>query len=543
MQSGSEFEQVIVSDTRLLERKVVIPKLRGATDILYKQWSPTSVDRSLIQFSCPTPTEHSEIDRQIQLLCPVRLSFSMEDVPATTYLLQPNLCNLRSYPVQKAMSQINLTLNNHTMRISMGSVLSAIEHFNTTPGLKNLEYSTSATYGTCQAQAFSDLPQGSRSGLAVYTDSISGIAPQSYPFTVVSQTTPVGPSAGTATAVIDFVSIESVFLSPLYWGKSEDNSHALSGIRTIDVSFLFQPNAGFRMFAIDKDDASFPLGSGAITVTEQYSFTASDHFSYPELEPKLLVQYLTPQNVLPRNYKSIHPYYQISDYSNLHNSAIGALASDVVKSSEITLTRMPTKLFVFARRPDTVFSSNPFHPDSFCAITNLNVYWNTRSCLSSCHQSQLYNISVANGLQMDYTSWSGMGINRSVAAPNFGVAGDASQYGGTGSVICIDPLDLGITADMSQNPEHQLNIQVNATVKNISADSFAPQLFVLALFDGVLTVVDGVVTSFLGLTDTKLNDPVAGKDETVSRRKAGYMGAQMISLKSLFRKNKDGKKI
>ena len=535
---SSELEQIIVSDSRLLERKVMVPKLRGASNILYKQWSPTNVSRSDITFSCPTPTEHSEIDRQVQLLCPVRLSFSMEDVPAGTYLLQPNLCNLRSYPVQKGMSQINLTLNNHTMKISMGSILSAIEHFNTTTGLKNLEYSTSATYGTCQSQAFSNLPQGSRSGLAVYTDSISGIAPQSFPFTVVSQTTAVGPLPGTATAVIDFVSIESIFLSPLYWGKSEDNSHAFAGVRTMDVSFNFQPNAGFRMFAIDKNDASFPLGSGAISVTEQYSFVAADAFSYPEKEPKLLVQYLTPQQVLSRNHKSIHPYFHIDDYSSLHNTAISALASDVVSSPEISLTRMPTKIFVFARKPDSTFATDPFNPDSFAAITNLNIYWNTRSCLSTCHQSQLYNISVANGLQMDYTSWSGMGINRSIAAPSFGLAGDTSQYGGTGTIICIDPLDLGITDDMSQNPEHQLAIQVNATVKNISGESFTPQLYVLALFDGVLTIVDGVVSSFLGLTDTKIKDPIAGKDETVSRRNVGYMGNHMISLKNLFRKKK-----
>lgn len=534
----SSYEKVIVTDSRLLQRRVLLPRLQGAADILYKQWNAAAVSNSGFQFTCPTPQSGLEIDRQIMLLTPVRLTLSMEDVPAGSYLLNPNLCNIRSYPIQKAASSIRLTLNNNTVSIAIGDILSALENFNTSPILKNLEYSTTATYGCGQSQKFNNLPEGSRSELSVYINSICGIAPQAFPFTIVSATTPVGPSAGTATAVVDFVSCENLFISPLYWGNADDNVQAFVGIETLNMDIEFQNNSGFRMIAIDNADLTIPLGSGAITVSTQFHFQNSDNFTYADKTPKLLMQYIRPQIQLPKGTKSAYSYYQVDQFKSTHTAAIAAAAQDVIVSKEITLPRLPSKIFVFARKPSSVFLENPFTPDCFMGIENLSIIWNTRNCLSSAHKTQLYQISVKNGVQMDYTSWSGLGINNAQsAALGFGTA--AQQFGGTGSLVCVDPLDLGLSDDMSQYPEHQISIQVNATVKNIATDSFVPELFVVTLSDGILEIADGIVSTRLGVTDTVIPDAIKGKQgELVSTRKAGYLGGAQVamSLKNLFKR-------
>ena len=534
----SNYEKVIVTDSRLLQQKIYVPKLQGASNILYKQWTAAGISTNAITFVCPNPDSNLEIDRNINLLVPVRLSFAMDDVAVGTYLLEPNLCNLRSYPIQKALSQIQMTINNHSMVIQIGDIISALENYNTSTVLKNLEYSTTSTYGSGQSQKFSNLPQGSRSELALYTDSICGIAPQSFPFTVVSQNPGAGAGPG-ATAVIDFVSTESVFLSPLYWGSADDNFQALSGVNNMNFTFNFQENAGFRMFAIDPN-SSFPLGSGAITVSEQYSFVASDNFSYSDKEPKLLMQYIRPQIALPAGTPCELPYYSLDQYPTTHTSTVAAQVESIIKTKDITLPRMPSKIFIFARKPNSVFTANPFTPDANMAIEKISVTWNTRNVLSTAHKSQLYQISVKNGVQMDYTSWSGYGINDSTSA-FFGFGMTAHQYGGTGSIICLDVLDLGISDDMSQYPEHQISLQIDATVKNIATDTFTPVLYVVTLCDGIMSIVDGIVSSQLGVTDTILSDPIRSKDpELVSQRKAGYFGGahKISSLKNLFRRKK-----
>lgn len=529
--------KVLVTDSRLLERKVIQPVLRGCNTILYKQWQATGSATS-INFTCPTPSQNCEIDRNINIVVPVRLTFTKTNVPAGTYLLNPNLCNLRSFPIHKALSQMRMTLNNHTVTLSVGNILSALEHFNTNPKLKNLEFSKTSTYGCCQTQNFSDIPSGSRSELSLYDNSISGLAAQMFPFTVISQTTPAGPGVGTATSVVEFVSTEALMVSPCFWGDADNNIQAFVGIKTMDFQFDFLPNAGNRMFAVDR--STIDLGAtGVTTVDQRYFFTAADNFSYPETKPLLLVQYLQPQQVHPKGYISEHPYFQIDQFSSPQLSAVSSLARSTLSSAAISLPRLPSKIFIFARKPMSTFLSDPFSSDAFMSIESISVNWNTRNVLSSCHRTQLYDISVKNGIQLDYTAWSGLGIADATSAPN-GFAETAHQYYGTGSIICLDPLDLGLSDDMSQYPQRQIALQIDVNVRNISGISFTPELMIVTLTDGLLKIEDGVVTSQLGIIETKLDQPITDKDPSVSQpisqRKKGYMGEHFISLKHLFKR-------
>jgi len=466
---------------------------------------------------------YSEIVRNINLLVPVRLTITKTNVPNGTFLLNPNLCNLRSYPIQKALSKMSVTLNAKTFQVNLGDCLSALEHFNTSVTLKQIEYSKCPTYGCCQAQKFSNLPSGTRSELALYADSISGIAPQNFPFTVVSQTNNAGVApTGTAVSVVEFVSCESIWLSPLYWGNSDHNYAAISGIYTMDFQFDFLPNAGFRMIAIDNEDATLPLGlTGTTSVVMKCDFVASDNFSYSELRPKLLIQLLQPEVAIRKDLPYENEYYQLDTYKNTADASVVAAAQITIASPEMSFTRLPTKFWIFARKPLSTFLADPFTPDCFMAIENLSVQWNTRNCLSTAHKSQLYDISVRNGLQMDYTAWSGMGINTAASADN-GFGTSAEQYSGTGSVVCLDALDLGLSSDISQNMHNQIQMQVTATFKNISVDTFTPELVIVVLTDGLFRIHDGLVETELGVLDTRLEDPIKAADPTVSKTKGGF---------------------
>jgi hypothetical protein len=551
------YENVLVTDSRLLQRKLIRSKLEGAKDILYKQWPANAASSTGISFDCPTPNEGLEIDRQIMIVCPVEHTFTMENVPAGLYILNPDLCAVRSYPLQKGSSRVDVTLNTKTLTINLGEVLSALENFNTSIILKNLEYSTTSTYGSGQSQAFDNLYQGSRSELSIYINSLSGVAPQSFPFTIVSQTTPVGPGPGTATSVVQYVTTEPLFISPCYWGNADQNDQAFIGIDRINVNIALQTNCGNRMFAINNINAAYPLGAGPITTTTRFSFSATDEFAYADRVPKLLIQYINPEVRLPKGYISEYPYYQIDNYVTIGDDmAPGDIA--VVASGEFTLPRLPTKIFVYARQPDSVMSATPFNPDCFMAIQAVNLRWNNRFVLNGAHQTQLYQIAVKNGVQMDYTSWSGLGINTALnASAGFGLA--ANQYGGTGSICCFDPLDLGLTPDMSQYPERQVSFQINVTLKNIAAGIQTPALYIVTLTDGVLRIVDGIVTTHLGVIDTVLKHPIqttgayfsTGSSANVpnstkqlaSVRKRGYMGGgsgyEPISFKNLFKRRTD----
>ena len=136
-------DSIIVTDSRLINRTLPTPIIRGAKKMLYKQWDSMTNGSGDISFSCPLPVPNAEIDRNIQILCPCRVTVSAVWSIAQDgqYLAEPNQIGIRSYPIQKALERIDMRLNNHGFSINIGDIISGLEHFNTSRKLKLLEYS------------------------------------------------------------------------------------------------------------------------------------------------------------------------------------------------------------------------------------------------------------------------------------------------------------------------------------------------------------------------------------------------------------------
>ena len=531
-------DAVIVTDSRLLEKTVHRPVLEGASEILYKTWEPTSASNSGITFSCNTPLQGAEIDRNIQILVPCRVSCSAVWTAGQNgqYLAQPNKIGIRSYPIHKALNVLELGLNNQRFRVNIGEIITGLEHLNTSRKLKLLEYSKSATYGTCQSQRFSDMNLGIRSGLSTFEDSISGISPQNFPFTVYSNTPAAVGNTYTASCTIDLVSIESLWLSPCYWGDWENNFDAFCNVSHLDCNLKFCSNPAFRMIAIDNTDANGNDRGGTVNGNLQVSFTASDNFSYSDLEPRLFVQYIKPQH--PRSIEKpiVYPYYQIDNFKTTHKTTIASYSSDVIEFNDILLHKLPSKIYIWARKPNSTFLSDPFTPDCFLGIDKLELFWNNRTVLSEAHKGQLYDLSVKNGLQLEYAQWSGYLLNKNLnVLGNFGT--QPAQFGGTGAIFCVDPLDLGLDSQIAYDPNCSIPFGIKATCKNLTTDSITPELHVVVLYDGIMINDHGAIRTQLGIAETKLGASDVLAIKTSVPKKIGNHGDYKIDVPTLMRKN------
>lgn len=532
-------QAVYVTDSRLIAKETPRPILRGAKEILYKSWAPTGASNSLIQFSCPTPLQGAEIDRNIRILCPARITCSAvwDSDQNGQYLAQPNKIGIRSYPLLKAAERIDVGLNTKQFNLNIGSIVSAIEHFSTSRALKLLEYSTTSTYGTCQSQRFSDMNLGIRSGLSTFEDSISGIAPQNFPFTVYQNTAAAVGNDYTATCIIDLVTVEDIWVSPLHWGSAQDNYDAFVGISTFDLGLKLQnDNPGFRMIAIDNTDNTGTDRAGTITGDLQVTFTSADNFSYSgETQPKLLMQYIKPQDPRPIDKPIIYPYYQTDQFVHRHDASINAGSTDVISPRDILLHKLPSKIFIYARKPNSTFSADPFTPDAFTSIENIKLFWNNRTVLSEAHKSALYELSVKNALQYEYAAWSGYPLNKNQnVLGNFGTS--TAQFAGTGAILCLDPLDLGLDDALTYDPNQSITFGADVTVKNIAPDAFTPELYIVVLYDGVMELSDGVVRTELGIAETKLNKGDYPR-VAVAKRIGSHIAEYKFDIPSLIRKD------
>ena len=436
---------VVINDPRVCSFPAIYPVLRGAADILYKSYTTTSISSSSIQFSAP-PTAQTWIDRRVHLQTPVRVTVVATGLNPGVLLFNYAQVAIRSYPVMKSLESMIMTLNNQAVSVNISDVMSAVEHFNIDRRLKASEYSATSTYGCCQSQQFGDLYGAARSPMALYQDGIDDLAPQAFPFTIVSQVNnAAGMGISTCTSVLDFVDSTPIFLSPLFWGSFCHDESGFFNLTTFDLNLNFINNAN-RMIAIDNighNGSGVAFTPTTITSTMQFS-NFSPAFSYNQSQPLLTFQYLQPQLVdKSANMSKVfnYPFFDVQRYpTDFSSMAPGQVQQ--ISSNNVQLSSIPSKLYIFARANNNMLYANPFTPDTFLALENISIQFaNRNSVLASCSKRELYRLSVKNGCNMTWTAWSGEKNNSLVMGAGFGTA--ANQYSGTGSVLALDMLDIG----------------------------------------------------------------------------------------------------
>ena len=173
------------------------------------------------------------------------------------------------------------------------------------------------------------------------------------------------------------------------------------------------------------------------------------------------------------------------------NAAVAAGGTGTMSSNNIQLNSIPSKLYVFMRKRNQDLNSDPFSTDTFLKIKSLSIQWGNRNgVLSSADQRQLFDLACKNGFQGSWTAWSGQKVNKpALASAGFGTS--AEQYAGLGSVVALDPLDLGLSALDAPGKLAQLMLQVQVDYENVSDAAITPTLYVVAISQGLFTLYNG----------------------------------------------------
>ena len=538
---------VTLHDPRVVQQDRIFPVLKGGQEVLYKQFISTSVSSSTCTFHCPPPSSHVYVDRRVHLQMPVRLKITANVAGAagstlfagsggTGYLVQPQLCQLRSFPVQRAMETILMTINNQAMSVNIGDIISALEHCNMSSKLKAIDFSKCAAYPCGMSQNFADFAAANgtliRSPLSTNDTVPSQGISKGAPFVVVTNTQCTLGAVPAGGIVIDFVSTEPLFLSPLYWGDCECDDSAFFGVTGMDFTFNFVGNAGNRMIAIDG------VTSGAWTteatarsssVTIQYGFNqvawtglSSAAFSYSQNQPTLFFQYITPQLVdrgsamqkvlnYPLSVVQRYPVDYMSMSALAYNAAPNATESATAQpmnSVNVQLNSIPTRLHIFARAQNQALQLNPFYTDSFLRLAQggspLNLQWGNRSgLLASASIQQLYDISVRSGCTLSYADWAGLGqASGALTSATWASNVPGGHYYGTGSIMVIDPIDLGLDSVDAPGKLEQITLQINASYQNVSNAPIVPTFYVVAISAGLFTLFNGQASSLIGVLNS-----------------------------------------
>ncbi len=478
--------------------------LESGNKIQWKAYTSTSISSSSIQFSCPPPSSNIIIDRDQRLTLPIRLSFTGR-IRTTNGAYTPNATLLnegkdapRSFPISSAMETLQVSINNDSISINLSDMVHALTRYNIGPDVRAKDYSMTPNYPD-QSQNYSDLDGTNRNSLGNYAEG-SADAPTprgGFPFTVVSNAAVAAAVApGTAaSAVVDMVITENLFLSPFFWGCACKDNQGFFNVNAMDFNLNFLAQAGFRMWS----HSNAPVAvSGADSVYSDITAISvqfngfSPAFSYAQSQPQMLFKYYTPNILMPlsQNVPYTYSYSEINRYPTDIGTLTYAQGPQIFNSNNIQLNQIPRKMYIYARPSNAVLQSRADITDTFLAVTNVSIQFaNQNSVLGTATQAQLFALNCKNHSEQSWNEWSGQGVY------NSGFPGTAGyrQFSAGAGPLCLEfGTDIQLEGNEAPGLAGQYQIQVATTLQNTNSgtqwDALQMTLYLVVVNEGVFTI-------------------------------------------------------
>lgn len=266
---------------------------------------------------------------------------------------------------------------------------------------------------------------------------------------------------------IRFGSTEKLLLSPFIFADSAEWETGLFGINNIQIVCNMKGTA-------DRVIRHSTAGGRSIS-------NVAYNTAQPFPVARVLVQYLTPSLDLPLPPKSIIPFMEYPRYLTTYSSqSVSPFADFTIQSQTIVLPQIPDLLVIYVK-PQSYGATDA---DWYYPIRNISVNWDNFAGLLSSHTTQqLYQMSVHNGMDMDFNEWFGQARS--------GRSGNLVQTVG-GMLVLKPSQDLTLQSGQAPGLIGNYTLQFNLTCNNPTADTtISPQLYVITINSGFFETLAG----------------------------------------------------
>lgn len=464
------------------ERSFVIVK--GGQTITYTPYPATSYSNSNFNFTTNPPGKNIILDRVIEILVPVTITFTGGGGDAPSRMIQRGRDAFRAFPFQSVVTSFTCAINGFNVSIEINDIIHPLSRFHNCLDNRN-------TFGSIMPQMldnyqnYTDADLANNNPLAFYADNPAETPRGAYPFTVNPNTN----TNATVTGVIR----EYLVLPPFIFDGKE--AGGLVNLDTLTFSFNLSPNLQ-RIWSRSTSNL-VPISSMVVNFGQ----------------PTLLLGWITPRLTQPIPPVMTYPYFQISKYiANQPNGTINSNASAEMVSQVIQFDSIPRKIYAYAKQSNQVINSSLANtlntPDTYLKIDRVNISWNNiDGVLSGANPVNLYEFSTQNGLNMPFVQWNALTQDVGVITTD-----TPRNIGLTGGIICIElGKDLGLYDNQAEGMLSKINFQLKLTVTNVNQTvNLIPDLYVIAVYDGILQIGNNQAIGRIGVIDSNgiLNAPV-----------------------------------
>jgi hypothetical protein len=542
---ATEVEKFSVFDPRIIQTRPKYAVEKGALSVSNVSFQAQTADVSSCQFNVQVPSENVFVDRavewqgvQVATLTVTLTAPAGVDIPAGTPL--QGLVAPAAFPLHQSTTQMSATINDATVTVNTQDVLpqvlrladmrdarrqrtcpTMLDRYAVYPDSSVVSNSPLLTWA--QTTASDDVPNGGFNGF-YYATNAGGATPQP----VSGAGTPTGGAGGTspgtvsylngqpfltailngggggATRVLTFyvavASVEKLLLPPFIFSDQYEMSTGLFGVQNFQVQMnLTGPSRVFRVStsktildSVGKVLAPF----SAVVPTLAWGVGA---FSGPWVtKPSLAVQFLTPSLDVPLPPKSIVPYMEFPRYiatpgTLIASSATYLTAGEDLQSQTITLPNIPDLLVIYVKPPSY---ADPTNGDWSLPITSISMNFdNFSGLLSTMTQEQLYQMSLRNGVDMDWSEWSGLGnvpfassLDQANVLTNVG----GGQRGLVGGPLVLKPgVDFPLSSGQASGLVGNFTLQFNLKVQNFTGGPQTPNIYTVPISSGFFETIKG----------------------------------------------------
>jgi hypothetical protein len=574
---AAEVEKFSTFDPRIVQTKPKYAVAKGALAVSNVSFLAQTADSTSCQFNVQVPSENVFVDRAVEWTGQVCATVTVivappagKDVQRGTSL--QGLIAPAAFPLHQSVTQMSATINDATVTTNTQDVLPQIlrladmrdaRRMRTCPTMLDRyavqpdtnTVSNSPLQGWSQSSQSDEVPNGGFNGF-YYAQSATGALPQPFsgagnavgnvdyfngqPYvqTTITSASPLGDR--TLTFHVVFLSTEKLLLSPFIFSDQYEMSTGLFGVQNFQVqmNLASSPSRALRVASqlsviSDNGDRIRPFTLGTTTWS-----TTGSYGSLWVSQPRLSVQFLTPALDVPLPPKSIVPYMDFPRYIGTPGTLVAASidvtsAAVSLSSQTITLPNIPDLLVIYVKPPSYANSTNG---DWSLPITSMSLNFdNFSGLMSTMTQKQLYQMSVRNGVDMDWSEWSGLGnvpFNNSHDLTTFTLAvPDAGgQRGLIGGPLVLKPgVDFPLQTGQASGLVGNFTLQFTIGVQNFTGSAQTPNIYTVPISSGFFETIKGSSRIIKGVLTEQdiLSSPAQAPSEAALRPVgAGRHGGQ-----------------
>ncbi len=510
---SSDIEKLAVLDSRIVQSRPKFAVEKGALSLTNAPFNAIASTSSQHTYNIYVPSENVFVDRKLLWSSEVKMKFvvTLANLPAEgdSLVVAGRDFALCALPLNQLCSTMSATINDTTSVINSQDVLREVLRMadrkknrlvRTAPTMLDKFQNYNDAFG-CLANPlggydalldYDNVPNGAFGGLS-FTDDAGQDLPN-VPVGGAGTVAFVGATYSCANGVPTFASavnnglvhtiyvkwksVEPLVLSPFVFSDECEWDTGLFGLNNIQLimNLVSSPSRVIRHTS---------RAGRTLSAIEYNTVT-------PFNNSRVNCQFLTPSLDVPLPPKSVVPYMEFPRYIS-QPVTIASGATEQVQSQTITLPCIPDLLIIYAK-PSNGYSGSEadwYFPISDTASQPLSINFDNFSGLLSSHtREQLYQMSVHNGLEMDFASWSGVAHS---AGGSYGANRQQGQkIPAVGGLLVLKPSqDLTLQSGQAPSLVGNFTLQFNISLKNHTDASRDAQLVVITANSGFFESIRG----------------------------------------------------